>query len=88
MEIKLTSRLATEATRFRTAGRRINEGYKKVSVNGASDMKTAVEYENMCELMKELLEQYIELVDKDVADIQQMYQSVKNQDVRMSKIFK
>lgn len=88
MEFKLASNLMSLAMAFRSSGKQLNAEYRTPANGDVSQMMTAEEYMSVCLSIKELIDQYAGLVEKDAADIQSMCRRVKLEDIKLSRILK
>lgn len=87
-EFKLSHGLGLEIASLNSAGGNINDSYQVVSSDGVDTLKAAQEYIDACSAIKELMDDYIALVEKDVSDMNAMMLIAKQRDSKLAHLFK
>ena len=87
-EFKLSPGLGLEIASLQSTGTNINDSYHVVSSDGVDTLKAAREYIDTCGAIKELMDDYIALVEKDVSDMNAMMLIAKQRDSKLARLFK
>ena len=80
LEFKISNSIVFEAAALKAAGQALNSDYAELSSGDLSTLVTSVKYINQHRQLKELIESYVALIEKDAEDLRKMQSSSKNID--------
>lgn len=80
LEFKISNSIIFEAAALKGAGQALNSDYAELSSSELSTLSTSVKYINQHRQLKELIESYAALIEKDASDLLKMQSSTTHMD--------
>lgn len=87
-EFKVNAALLLDVGSMKTLGASVNDGYSQVDTSGVETLSVANRYAGQCEAVKSLLDEYIQLVNKDTQEISEAIISAQTKDAGIARFFK
>lgn len=87
-EFKVNAAPLLDVGSMKTVGASVNDGYSKVDTSGVETLNVATRYAGQCEAVKLLLDEYIQLVNKDTQEISEAIISAQTKDAGIARFFK
>ena len=83
-EFKVNKSLSSEISNLRDSGNAVNDGYKSISSDNVSTLKTSTSILAQHESIKSLLDLYKSLVLKDAQDLDDMVAEANEMDAKIA----